>query len=180
LDSKIILKSVVLIVKPVNLLLNVPVKLVDLTELYHQLVHVLMDTGKILPKNVFFVITNVSLVQVLHQTVSLVLVTELTLQNVTVQLILLMNLLPLVQVAHVNVNPVILLVFVLNVLLTEKTYHLVLVLIITLKLWPKVIVSVKFVMSDVVLVTMFSIYVKNVWLVLTDLTHQNVVAQMVT
>jgi hypothetical protein len=71
-------------------------------------------------------------------------------------------------------------VFVLNVLLTEKTYQFVIVLIIILKLWSKVIFSVKFVMLDVMNVATSSIGVMIVWTVLIDLVLQNVNAQMVT
>jgi energy-coupling factor transporter transmembrane protein EcfT len=85
-----------------------------------------------------------------------------------------------VHLVHPHVKNVTLMVFVLYVLLTEKIYQFVIVLIITLKLWFKAIFSVKFVMLDVMNVLTSSIGVLVVLLIVTELMHQNVLAQMVT
>jgi hypothetical protein len=85
-----------------------------------------------------------------------------------------------VQLVQTHVKNVTVMVFVFYVLLTEKIYQFVIVLIITLKLWFKAIFSVKFVMLDVMNVLTSSIGVLVVLLIVTELMHQNVLAQMVT
>jgi hypothetical protein len=85
-----------------------------------------------------------------------------------------------VQLVQTHVKNVTKMVFVFYVLLTEKIYQFVIVLIITLKLWFKAIFSVKFVMLDVMNVLTSSIGVLVVLLIVTELMHQNVLAQMVT
>jgi hypothetical protein len=118
-----------------------------------------MDIGKTLPLTVPLVPCNVPLVKEPPKIVSPVLVTELMPQPVTAQSTLLKTELLPVHLVHVNVNNVTSMVTVLNVLLTETTYQLVDVFLITLKLWFKTTVSVKFVTLDVLNVLMFSINV---------------------
>ena len=67
-------------------------------------VYVMMDIMKTLPKNVILVTTNVLLVKLLLNTVSLVVETELMPQLVTAQSILMMKKPQLVHLAQMLVN----------------------------------------------------------------------------
>jgi len=125
-------------------------------------VHVLKVTMKMLMMYVNLVDINVKLVKPKMTNVSLVMVTELTHQNVNAQLIILILKKKHVQVAQILVNLVTKMEFVLNVKITEIQSLNVNVLLIILKLLSKINFSVKFVMSDVKNVTKFTTCVKIV------------------
>lgn len=94
--------------------------------------------------------------------------------NVIVQLIPMIPMKLSVHLAQTLVNLVIWMVTVLNVKPTELVYLIVLVSLTISKIKSKELFSVKYVMSDVLNVTTFSIYVKVVLLTLKELTLQNV------
>jgi hypothetical protein len=169
----------VITVTLVNLPLHVNVSLVVLTESTHHNVHVKMVSLKTHKKNVKPVTSNVLPANPNH-TVLFVLVTELMLQIVTVQLILMTLMKKSVQLVQMLVKNVIWMVTVPSVKLTEKTHQNVLVYLIILKLKSKENFSVKFVMLDVLNVTMFSISVILALLTVLELMLQNVNVQLVT